>query len=286
MRKHPAGVGYERDLYTVANVDKAISTYLEGTFFKITDNLASVALAIIEGGQSQWSTFDVETRSAWTRFIISLLYRNPEQIKRLIEIVSRFIELTKPNYEREYEKLVDADRSFDDFWRERVSTIIAKSWIRLTQTTIDSRLVGAHFNSLVWRVTDLKSTHTLLTGDRPIIMTNGMSMPNSHLAIPIGPRRLFTASPTSEIADNLRCQKGDEVARLVNERIIRQARRFCIGANEAHRPLFTKYFGEGLPSSPVDTFPIPTAEEMLQTGARLSGIGPDARPSVIVLGRK
>jgi hypothetical protein len=166
QRKHPAGVGYERDLYTVANVDKAISTYLEGTFFKTTDNLASIALAIIEGGQSQWSTFDVETRSAWTRFIISLLYRNPEQIKRLIEIVSRFIELTKPCYEREYQKLVDADRSFDDFWFERSHSIIAKSWIRLTQKTIDSKTVGTHFNNLIWRVIDLKSTYTLLT-ERP-----------------------------------------------------------------------------------------------------------------------
>ena len=51
QRKHPKGVGYQPDLYTVTNTDAAVATYLERQFFKVTDDLAAKALSVIEAGQ-------------------------------------------------------------------------------------------------------------------------------------------------------------------------------------------------------------------------------------------
>jgi hypothetical protein len=264
MRKHPAGVGYECNLYTVPNIDPTISSYLEGVFFKITDDLAAIALTIIEAGQ--WETMEIRIRSAWTRFIMSLLHRNPEQIRKFIVVVSQFMDLTKPRLEEEFQLSDDQGdfRTFDEFWQDRSPTIVAKTWIRLTQMVIDSQFVGNHFNNLVWRVIKLNSDYTLLTGDRPIIMTNGMNLPDSHLALPIGPRKLFVAAPTSDVADKIVRRNANEVAAFANDRIVRQARRFCIGTNDGHLPLFRKRFGERAPSSPVETAPFPTAEELLE----------------------
>jgi hypothetical protein len=104
----------------------------------------------------------------------------------------------------------------------------------------------------------------MLNGDRPIIMTNGMSRPDSHLAIPIGPRKLFVAAPTLGIANSLCRQRADEVVKTVNDKIVRQARCFCIGVTDAHRPLFEKRFGERLPGSPFDAIRWPTSEELLK----------------------
>jgi hypothetical protein len=56
--------------------------------------------------------------------------------------------------------------------------------------------------------------------------------------------------------------KADSVMAFVNDRIVRQARRFCIGVNDAHLSFFEKHFGEMLPSSPVETVPLPSAEEL------------------------
>jgi hypothetical protein len=262
QRKFPKGVGYQRDLYTVTNIDEGDATYLEQHFFKVSDDLAAKALSIIEAGQ--WKPMDTTTRSGWTRFIMSLLHRNPEQVGKFLEIVSQYVAIVKPQYEKLYHEKRDANHpaTFDEFWQSIRPEVVGRTWIKLIQMTIDSKFVGDHFNKLVWRVLDFKSSYTFLTGDRPIIMTNGMTKMDSHLAIPIGPRKLFIAAHTTGWADALMRDKADKVIAFVNDRIVRQARRFCIGVDDAHLSFFAKRFGEMLPSSPVDTVPLPTAEEL------------------------
>jgi hypothetical protein len=268
QRKHPAGVGYQRDLYTVTNADAAVATYLERQFFKRTDDLAAKALAVIEAGQ--WKPMDSTTRSGWTRFIISLLHRNPEQVGKFLELVSQYVALIKPQYEKLYSSKKDANHpaTFDEFWQDILPEIIGRTWIKLIQTTIDSKSVGEHFNRLVWKILDLKSSYTFLTGDRPIMMTNGMIRTDSHLAIPIGPRKLFIAAHTTELADALRRDTPDKVIAFVNDKIVRQAHRFCFGVDDTHLSFFAKRFGEKRPSSPVETAPLPTTEELKELALR------------------
>jgi Protein of unknown function (DUF4238) len=264
QRKHPKGVGYQRDLYTVTNTDAAVATYLERQFFKTTDDLGSKALAVIEAGQ--WQPMDTRIRSGWTRFIMSLLHRNPEQIGTSLQTVSRYVMILKPQYQRLYQDKKDANHplTFEEFWHSILPEVVGRTWIKLIQTTVDSKLTGQHFNSLIWRVLDFKSSYTFLTGDRPIIMTNGMVKNDSHLAIPIGPRKLFVAAHTTDLADALVRDKADDVVTFVNDKIARQARRFCIGINDSQLSFFVKRFGEMLPSSPFDTVTPPTDEELAE----------------------
>jgi hypothetical protein len=172
----------------------------------------------------------------------------------------------KPQYERRYGDKKDANHpaTFDEFWQDILPELLGRTWIILTQRTIDDNFVGEHFNKLVWRVLNFKSSYTFLTGDRPIIMTNGMAEKDSHLAILIGPRKLFIGAHTTQWADALIRDKADDVIAFVNDRIVRQARRFCIGVNDAHLSFFAKRFGEMLPSSPVETAMLPTAEELTE----------------------
>jgi hypothetical protein len=246
----------------VTNVDSAVATYLERQFFKVTDDYAAKALSVIETGQ--WKPMDTTIRSGWTRFTMALLHRNPEQVGKFLAIVSQYVAIVKPQYEKLYHDRKDANHpaTFDEFWRDILPEVVGRTWIKLIQTTVDSKFVGNHFNSLIWRVLDFKSSRTFLTGDRPIIMTNGMNSVDSHLAIPIGPRKLFIAAHTTGLADTLMRSKADSVTAFVNDRIVRQARRFCIGVNDAHLSFFEKRFGEMLPSSPVETVPLPSAEEL------------------------
>jgi Protein of unknown function (DUF4238) len=268
QRKHPKGVGYQRDLYTGTNTDAAVATYLERQFFKVTDNLAAKALSVIEAGQ--WGPMDTTTRSGWTRFIMSLLHRNPEQVGKFLQIVSEYVAILKPQYEKLYNDKKDANHppTFDEFWLHVLPEVIGRSWVNLIQTTIDSKSIGEHFNHLVWRVLDFQSSYTFLTGDRPIIVTNGMIKIDSHLAIPVGPRKLFIAAHTTGLADALTRDKADNVIAFVNDKIVRQARRFCIGVDDTHLSFFAKRFGEMLPSSPFDNAPLPTAKELTELALR------------------
>jgi Protein of unknown function (DUF4238) len=276
QRKHPGGVGYQFDLYTVTNGDAAVASYLEQQFFKVTDDMGSKALAVIEAGQWQ-QPMDIRVRSGWTRFIMSLMHRNPEQIGSSLETVSRYVLILKPQYEKLYQNKKDASHppTFEKFWHRILPEVVGRTWIKMVQSTIDNKVAGPHFNSLIWRVLDFKSSRTFLTGDRPIIMTNGMLKNDSHLAIPIGPRKLFAAAHTNNWADALVRDKADDVVAFVNDKIVRQARRFCIGINDSQLSFFAKRFGEMLPSTPFDTAPPPTDEELAELALEAEEIEED-----------
>ncbi len=77
------------------------------------------------------------------------------------------------------------------------------------QTIIDSPQMGGHLNNMRWCVVTFKNEkHTLLTSDRPLIMTNGLIGKDDHLALQIGPRMLFVAINNIETENNIRTMRG------------------------------------------------------------------------------
>ena len=260
-RRHPAGIGYKIDLYTLPGVDLGIATYLEREFFRVTDNLAAKSLAAIENRAWQ---MDVDVRSGWTRFVTSLLHRNPELIERSLRTVSRYIDICRPLYERAYLEKRDASHppTFEEFWDAIRRDVLARTWINLVQRSIDNFRVGTLFNQLSWRVLEVGGSYTFLTGDRPIIMTNGMARPESHLAIPIGPRRLFVAAADPGIHESIGRRDADQLVAFVNDLIVRQAREFCVGVDSSHLQFFSNRFGEAFTGNPIDGMPWPSDDEL------------------------
>jgi hypothetical protein len=82
-RVHPAGTGYINDLYRLPGVEGEGAQKLEQLFFSPVDSWASDALAKMHDGRT--SNWNVAERSAWTRFVTSLLFRNPDDVSLLIK---------------------------------------------------------------------------------------------------------------------------------------------------------------------------------------------------------
>ncbi len=97
---HPAGAGYIHGLYTFDDVAPEIRDFLEQQFFLKADDRAHVALQFMLTDQLD---FDALTRSAWSRFLMTLLHRNPEGIERtrrqVIEGLPEALELLRKNYD-------------------------------------------------------------------------------------------------------------------------------------------------------------------------------------------
>jgi hypothetical protein len=75
-RKSPTATGFERDLYRTDGVPDA--QRVEKHFMSPLDNDAALALQkILSGDGTEWSG---AKRTAWTTFILSLFFRNPENV--------------------------------------------------------------------------------------------------------------------------------------------------------------------------------------------------------------
>jgi hypothetical protein len=253
-RVHPDGTGYVRGLYTVPRNDPRVSEFIEREFFKVTDNGAARVLQMFKRrGEIAWTS---DTRSAWSRFIVSLMIRNPEYVGCLAAEVVRFFDPDLSNDVNERYRAIKRPEEPETYAEYialtghpagRASAIAMK-------TVIDSPLMGGHLNKMRWSIVSFKSaTRTFLTSDRPIIMTNGLVGPDHHLAMPIGPRMLFVAANTEQTEHMIRSWAPGQLMEHVNDRVASQARRYVWGVDDAELRFVEDRLGRMEPSTPLDT---------------------------------
>jgi hypothetical protein len=101
IRRHPDQVGFEIDLYTIPGVDFEAASHLERRFFLQTDNDASQALASIESDPK--TPLDQRLRSGWSRFVMSLIHRAPDEIAIFFRDVAKHVEFAERDFEANYE---------------------------------------------------------------------------------------------------------------------------------------------------------------------------------------
>src|SRR5258707_12593945 len=74
-RKHPNATGFEKNLYRTEGLPADQEQHLEVNFMTPLDTAANLAFErIMRGDSAPW---DSEQRRAWTRYILSLMFRNP-----------------------------------------------------------------------------------------------------------------------------------------------------------------------------------------------------------------
>jgi hypothetical protein len=200
---------------------------------------------------------------------MSLIHRAPEEIAIFFREIARHVAHAEKEFEKNYEKLrrPDEPETFEEFEKMRPSNVAGRAAAMLIQRVIDSEFVGNHLIRMIWTTITMPSSFSFLTSDRPIIMTNGLSQPEGHLALPIGPRKLFIASNQQAIVDEVARRKPDDLVAFVNDRVVKQARNFVIGVDDRQLRFVVNRFGARLPSSPTETKRLPTPEEFAKIAA-------------------
>jgi hypothetical protein len=195
---------------------------------------------------------------------MSLIHRAPEEVAIFFREVAKHVEHAEREFEENYAtlRLPTEPETFEEFRLKRPSNPAGRAAAMLIQEVIDNRFVGNHFNRMIWAIVSAPSSYPFLTSDRPIIMTNGMSKPESHLAMPIGPRTLFVASNRQAIVDEVISRRPDDLVAFVNDRVVKQARRFVLGTDDRQLRFVSNRFGARLPSSPTETIRLPSPEEL------------------------
>lgn len=229
-RVHPSGTGYEIGLYELQGFPPELSQQVEVKFFQRVDSQAAEVLLTFE--DLNWKPiFEKSIRSSWSRFLMSLMMRQPEQIKFLRN--KWFEDLVNDSdirsaYENENGALADED--YRRVLRQQNSEIIEKGLFESYMSVMDNAKIGNEINEMTWQVFDLSaSKHRLLTSDRPLIRSNDIDDPNGHIVLPIGPTRLFIAAKSAKTLKQISRHNPSALAADVNRYVVSNARKFVFG---------------------------------------------------------
>jgi hypothetical protein len=201
-RRYPDGTAYERGLYTFEDLPPETADYIENEFLKRSDDFASTALCNLLAGEVDLGQ---EHRNAWSRLIMTLVHRSPEGIERLkLRFGAEFLTEVE-NFRSGYETWRQPGLPpFDDFIASLTVADLQRMNLHLLQQVMDSKLLGEKLNGMIWaQITFDETHHPLLTGDRPIVMTNGLANIESHIIMPISPRTLFVAANDERQVDHI-----------------------------------------------------------------------------------
>lgn len=83
----------------------------------------------------------------------------------------------------------------------------------------------------------------MLTSDRPVIMTNHLLGADAHIALPIGPRFPFLASPNQKFLSAVLRIHQVKLIKDINRYIVERAGRFVYGRDDKQFSYIEKHFG-------------------------------------------
>ena len=141
-------------------------------------------------------------RDGWSRFIASLMMRNPEMLARNMLAARALYEEALPDLHADYarhRKQADPP-TYEEYCAIHSPNPAGRGGAILLQKIIDNPDLGNRVNSMRWKVIEAyKPMIPLLTSDRPVLITNGLAYEQSQLLLPISPRHVFVATNTPDI---------------------------------------------------------------------------------------
>jgi uncharacterized protein DUF4238 len=239
--RHPGGTGYVKDLYRTDGVAEDISQDLEIKFMSPLDNGAAKARDKIVLDQP----LDFDERMAWSRFLLSLLYRNPQCMEFIkAHMVEMWDEGTRA-LEADWaaQRGPNDEKTFAEATASRLPAAPQISAANMMADIIANSRAVPDIASMYWTCIHLnKSKFPLLTSDRPLVFV-GLSDPNAYMALPIGPHDLFVAARNGQFLMALANRDDTAIAWQMNHDVVSLGRQFVWGVDDAQLDFVRTYIG-------------------------------------------
>lgn len=244
--KYPKGTGWDEDLYSVKLdnfedvLERRFFDYVDGRADKVFDRL------LVKAGLLK-SAAEI---SSMSRFIMSLLLRDPESVAS----TRTKIERDYPSVMRAFQDRYEEKRSPSDpedvieYFRINDPQLESRFFLRIMQKTIDNPRIGSRLNAMRWVMLDVSQSEVkLLTSDRPVVVSDyGIGSRASYVALPMSPTRALVGVNDPALIDNLESHGQEETARDLNLDVVRQAKRFVYGSDDAQSSFIEQHFGTRL----------------------------------------
>lgn len=261
----PKQTGWVPKLYWLNGLPNEVASAVEDEFFKPIDTHASIVMSNMHAGSQSFSPAD---RVAWTQFLMSLVFRHPENLKATKERLSRTIRTTTRAQERQYRKVraPDDPKTLAEALRleiERDPDRVHRQVVELVADITGSEKIGRHIYSMRWGSLRMPlGVPALLTSDRPLHWFGGLADRGCHILMPIGPKRVFYAVNELEMAAQIMTHTPTKLVEILNEHTVRRARDYVYGMTDDRLDYVQQYMGTGQDLSIADLVAqVPTLSE-------------------------
>ena len=232
----PEQTAYEPHLYALDGLPSDQRQLIEKHYMApVVDEPASRALQILIARNTPHPT--IETRTDWTRFLMSLALRDPATVaKNTADARAGLIDKLNTNPE-EYEtaRAADDPPTFVEWMQVNDPYRLDNIGKEMLPALIENEQIGTIIMQMRWFVFDLVSSGiTLLTCDRPYIRTLGLKDERCIIVLPISPRLAFIATHSQGIAERLLKAGAKILAKDINARIVAQAVKHVYGVTTNH----------------------------------------------------
>ena len=244
-RRHPQATGYLEKLYELRGLDPSLANAVETKFFAPVDNAAADALLLIEkhGNRARW---DSRRRSGWAIFLHSLLLRAPEDVAAFKDTWRYLMQADELGaWEEQYQAVRTQDDAptFRDHMKNQPSDHLDRSAMNALVGMMDGGNIARYIHQMHWHVIDINDADfDFLSSDRPVIRTNGLLIDGGHLALPIGPRRLFIAAKDSAALRRILDISQRQLVRECNRQMCSFAVKYVYGVDDSQWQFVAKHF--------------------------------------------
>ena len=232
----PKFTGFEQGLYRLDGYAPEAENDIEKKFMaRVVDDPASCAMeALIERDQSNLTP---EFRQAWTRFVMSLHVRHPDNVAKITQQAKAGLRQSLLEDPKEYAAVrrkddpptlvewveLNAPFILDNYGKQMLPAIITH------QDTGDAIL-----HMRWWTIGIPDDIPDLLTCDRPVFMSHGVSDERCFIALPLAPRFAFFATRSQATFDRVMSRDIKAIAKSINETLVSQAVNNVYGSSQQH----------------------------------------------------
>lgn len=181
-------------------------------------------------------------RTIWTRFLLSLRVRMPDVIERLrVDAENELRQNLMANPE-EYEALrgPNSPANLYDFLEKLRPGFVADFGIRMLPDLLAYQPAFKQIYEMYWWTHSFYGASiSLLTSDRPLIITPSVDDQSCVLALPLGPHTAFFATHTLEMASRVASKPASKLAKAINHETVRLASH-CVYSIDSYQTYFIK----------------------------------------------
>ncbi|MER9251462.1 DUF4238 domain-containing protein [Mesorhizobium sp. M0598] len=241
-----------------------VAQQFESTFLAPVDSGAARSMQLMlqhKDGEKLTKPY----RQAWTRFLLSLLFRMPADIKTLKANIRDDWIMSIPDMQDKY---TEARRESDplslaEFLDGQDDSVYEESAMGIAKKMIAHANISGTIRNMYWSIVSLEGTDfSLLTSDRPVIITEQLNLPESHILLPIGPHHLFVAVHSRRHSTFLRSRTKTQLARLVNLTVVESATEVVYGHNDKQERFVAHRLGTNRPPSQLERVQMLRKEQM------------------------